>query len=45
MFQAHLRAATFEAGCTNPMEILGPDCQTVSTENTTWGAVKDHYRK
>jgi hypothetical protein len=45
MFQAHLRAATFQAGCTNPQEILGPDCQTVSTENTTWGAVKDHYRK
>ncbi|MDH4036954.1 MAG: hypothetical protein OEX18_06420 [Candidatus Krumholzibacteria bacterium] len=45
MFQAHLRAATFEPGCTNPEEILGPDCQTVPTENTTWGAVKDHYRK
>jgi hypothetical protein len=45
MFQAHLRASTFEAGCTNPQEIMGPDCMTVGVETTTWGAVKDHYRK
>ncbi len=45
MYQAHLRASTFDAGCTNPKEILGPDCQTVGTENSTWGGVKAHYRK
>lgn len=42
-FQAHLRAATFEPGCTNPTEIPGEYCQTVPTEQSTWGAVKALY--
>jgi len=43
MFQAHLRSATFEAGCTNPTENLGPDCQVVPNEESTWGKVKALY--
>jgi hypothetical protein len=43
MFQAHLRASTFDAGCTNPQEILGPDCMTVPTDEATWGQVKAIY--
>jgi len=39
-FQAHLRAASFDPGCTNPMSILGPNCQTVPTEESSWGAIK-----
>lgn len=43
MYQAHLRASTFDAGCTNPTENLGPDCQTVPNEDSTWGKVKSLY--
>lgn len=42
-FQAHLRAATFDPGCTNPKEIIGPDCQTVPVEESSWGAIKMLY--
>ncbi len=44
MFQAHLRAASFSAGCTNPVQLKGPDCMTVPTDNKTWGAIKVLYR-
>jgi hypothetical protein len=44
MFQAHLRAASFDPGCTNPHELKGPDCMTVPTDNKTWGQVKSLYR-
>lgn len=43
-FQAHLRASTFGAGCTNPTPILGPDCQIVPVRPRTWGEVKAFYR-
>jgi hypothetical protein len=42
-FQAHLRAASFDPGCTNPTEILGPDCMVVPTEKSSWGAIKALY--
>ena len=42
-YQAHLRAATFGAGCTNPTPILGPDCQIVPVRSKTWGDVKAFY--
>src|SRR5262245_9791927 len=40
-FQAHLRAATFGLGCTNPTPI--PGCDT-AVRPSTWGALKSHYR-
>jgi hypothetical protein len=43
-YQAHLRAATFDAGCTNPAEILGPDCLVVPSRPSSWGRVKQIYR-
>lgn len=43
-FQAHLRAATFGPGCTNPTEVPGPGCSTVPTRSRTWGSVKAIYR-
>jgi hypothetical protein len=46
--QAHLRASRFGLvgmGCTNPIEILGPECNGVlGTEESNWGAVKEMYR-
>lgn len=42
-FQAHLRAASFEAGCTNPTKIEGPFCQIIPTEPSTWGSIKALY--
>lgn len=39
-YQAHLRASTWEAGCTNPMMIYGPECGAIPTEETTWGRIK-----
>ena len=45
MYQAHLRASTWSAGCTNPQEIYqSPWCGPVPTESTTWGSVKSIYR-
>ncbi|MDH3497857.1 MAG: hypothetical protein OER21_13935 [Gemmatimonadota bacterium] len=44
MFQAHLRAASFDAGCTNPQALIGPACQTVPVDEATWGQVKALYR-
>jgi len=43
-FQAHLRAATFGPGCTNPQSIIGGDCLVVPTRPSTWGKVKSFYR-
>ena len=43
-FQAHLRAATFGPGCTNPTPILGPDCLVVPARPRSWGQVKAYYR-
>ena len=43
-FQAHLRAATFGPGCTNPTAILGPACQSVPSRSRSWGQVKSFYR-
>jgi len=42
--QAHLRAAAFGPGCTNPQPILGTDCGLVPTLPSTWGRVKGMYR-
>ena len=39
-FQAHLRAATFEAGCTNPVAILGGICSPVPNDESSWGTLK-----
>ena len=43
-FQAHLRAATFGPGCTNPQENLGGDCLVTPARPSTWGKVKSFYR-
>jgi len=43
-FQAHLRAAAFAPGCTNPQSILGGDCGLVPTRPSTWGKLKSIYR-
>jgi hypothetical protein len=43
-FQAHLRAAAFGPGCTNPQPILGSDCGLVPTRPSTWGKLKTIYR-
>jgi hypothetical protein len=43
-FQAHLRAATFSPGCTNPQPILGGSCSGVPTRPSTWAMVKRYYR-
>ena len=42
-WQAHLRASSFQPGCTYPTELIGPDCGPVPTENSTWGAIKTLY--
>ncbi len=42
-FAAHLRASAWDAGCTNPTMILGPECSTVPTEESTWGMIKALY--
>jgi len=42
-YQAHLRASTFDAGCTNPTPILGPYCDVVPTDQTNWGRIKTLY--
>ena len=39
-WQAHLRVSTFEAGCTNPVEILGGDCAPIDLEEKSWGVLK-----
>jgi len=43
-FQAHLRAATFGPGCTNPQPVTGTDCSNTPTRPSTWGMVKTVYR-
>lgn len=44
-FQAHLRAATFDVGCTNPQEIYeSPWCGPVPVDAKTWGYVKTLYK-
>jgi hypothetical protein len=42
-FQAHLRASYWDAGCTNPNPIIGPECGTVPDEESSWGAIKTLY--
>ncbi|UCF06376.1 MAG: hypothetical protein JSV33_04925 [bacterium] len=42
--QSHLRASTWEEGCTNPVEILGPECIEIGTEESSWGTIKMIYR-
>ncbi len=42
-FTAHLRASTWDAECTNPTMILGPECSTVPTKESTWGSIKALY--
>ena len=42
-FQAHLRAAAFGPGCTNPQPILS-GCGLVPTRPSTWGKLKSIYR-
>jgi len=42
-FQAHLRAASFKEGCTEPNPLYGGSCGPVPTENSTWGAIKSLY--
>ncbi len=37
----HLRASTFQAGCTFPVEI---SCTTTPVEPATWGSMKSIYR-
>ena len=43
-FQAHLRAATFEPGCTNPVETIGSGCDVVEVEESSWGTLKASYK-
>lgn len=43
-YQAHLRAATFGPGCTNPQEIIGPGCDVTPARPFSWGRVKQLYR-
>ena len=43
-FQAHLRAASFGPGCSNPTEIVGGDCLVTPTRPSTWARVKSFYR-
>lgn len=43
-FQAHLRAAAFAPGCTNPQPILGGGCGLAPTLPSTWGKLKSIYR-
>ena len=43
-FQAHLRTATFSAGCTNPQEIIGSGCGPTPARPSSWGKVKLIYR-
>jgi hypothetical protein len=43
-FGVHLRAATFDAGCTNPVEVPGDGCLIVPVRPSTWGKVKAIYR-
>jgi|SRR5262252_2465658 len=42
-FQAHLRAATFGSGCSNPTPLIGPDCGAVPVRPRSWGQVKAYY--
>jgi hypothetical protein len=42
-FQAHLRASSFEPGCTNPTELIGPECGPVPVRDASWGAIKTLY--
>ena len=42
--QAHLRAATFGPGCTNPQEIMGDRCMPTPARPHSWGRLKAIYR-
>lgn len=41
--QAHLRAAFFDTGCTNPDPIYNGSCGVVPVEESSWGAIKTLY--
>jgi len=43
-YTAHLRASTWNTGCTDPTMILGPECGAVGTEESSWGSVKIIHR-
>lgn len=43
-YTSHLRASTWGPGCTIPTMIPGPECSTVSTEESSWGSVKARYQ-
>jgi len=43
MYQAHLRAASFDGACMNPVQLKGPACLTVPTDEASWGRVKAIY--
>jgi hypothetical protein len=43
-YEAHLRAATFGAGCTIPQEIIGPWCMPTPVHPSSWGRLKTIYR-
>ncbi|MGD8413819.1 MAG: hypothetical protein PVF33_06285 [Candidatus Latescibacterota bacterium] len=42
-YTSHLRASTWDAGCTNPEMIIGPECGTVPVEESSWGVIKSLY--
>lgn len=44
LFQAHLRASTFDPGCTNPHEVFGPSCGALPNAARSWGLLKIRYR-
>lgn len=43
-YMAHLRASIWEAGCTNPVMVLGPECGEIPVQESTWGTIKGMYR-
>lgn len=43
-FQAHLRASSFDPGCTNPREVFGPSCGALPNAARSWGLLKIRYR-
>ena len=42
-YTSHLRASTWDAGCTNPVMILGPECGAIQDKESTWGSMKSNY--
>lgn len=44
-FTSHLRASSWDAGCTNPQMIPGPECGALPVEKSSWGTIKAIYEK